>query len=179
MSRLPESNWGPTHYFQASRRERKRASSPERALEARFCEAKAYSLSPVRAGGRNRTDDLLITSELLYQLSYSGSHGTKNNGVARLTFGLPPTTADSAPRNRKKRKAVCARPSYGRSHIRSTTAIPLQSKRPEENQSSLIFFQLSQATKRSFVATDSLYPARRCCSIGRFFFPGNDALQER
>lgn len=38
------------------------------------------------AGGRNRTPDLLITSQLLYQLSYASSHSPLQRGRYTTEF---------------------------------------------------------------------------------------------
>ena len=40
------------------------------------------------AGGRNRTPDLLITSQLLYQLSYASSHSPHQRGRYTTDFYL-------------------------------------------------------------------------------------------
>ena len=37
-----------------------------------------------RAGSRIRTDDLLITNQLLYQLSYAGENAAQTNARCRL-----------------------------------------------------------------------------------------------
>ena len=46
-------------------------------------------MGKIGAGGRNRTDDLLITSQMLYQLSYTGA--IRGLGMERET-GIEPAT---------------------------------------------------------------------------------------
>jgi hypothetical protein len=41
------------------------------------------------AGSRIRTDDLLITNQLLYQLSYAGENALKRYKSYRVTTGTP------------------------------------------------------------------------------------------
>jgi hypothetical protein len=70
------------------------AGRPRRKAEAFMCNAICYADSlagKVRlpyfrggAGSRIRTDDLLITNQLLYQLSYAG----KNAPETSATFGV-------------------------------------------------------------------------------------------
>lgn len=56
---------GPIVWFNAHRRIRK-------CLNEKSCQGDLTAFFNHGAGERNRTLDLLITSELLYQLSYSG-----------------------------------------------------------------------------------------------------------
>ena len=48
------------------------------------CNPKSESKTEIGAGSRIRTDDLLITNQLLYQLSYAGKNAAQINARCRL-----------------------------------------------------------------------------------------------